>query len=107
MADESLILMFDPFEGDFGDQGDRVLSDKMVTGRKAHTCSNCAGPIAVGERHRSRTEIVDGDMMSHRWCAICCSLMARIAGDDMDDFDDALNEYEARIGAHGTKGEGE
>lgn len=104
MDDEALILMFDPFDGDFGDQGDRILSDKMVTGRKPHTCSHCDGPIAVGERHRSRTEIVDGDMMSHRWCATCCGLMARIVGGR--DPEGAEEEYEARIGAHGDKGEG-
>lgn len=107
MNDEALILMFDPFDGDFGDQGDRILSDKMVTGRKAHTCSNCDGPIAVGERHRSRSGIVDGDIMSHRWCAICCGLMARIMCDDMDDSDYAMDEYETRISAHGTQDEGE
>ena len=106
MADEALILMFDPFDGDFGAQGDRILSDKMVTGRKAHTCSHCDGPVSVGERHRSRTEIVDGDMMSHRWCAACCALMARIVGDDTDDSEDAGIEFDSRIRAHASKGEG-
>lgn len=95
---DSLVLMFDPFEGDFGSPGDKVLSDKMVVARKAHVCTHCSGPVATGERHRSRVEVVDGDMMAHRWCAACCDLMARIVGGR--DPDDAEERYEARIGRH-------
>lgn len=68
-------LDFDPFEGDFGDQGDRSLSDAMVKARKAHACSHCGGPIAVGETYRSRSDIADGDLMRWKWCAICCAAM--------------------------------
>lgn len=101
MTDDDLILMFDPFEGDFGDQGDRVLSDKMVTGRKQHICLHCDGPIQPGERHRSRSEVVDGTMMQHRWCSVCCALMARIVGGL--DPEGAEEDYESRIGVHGSK----
>lgn len=101
MDKDALILMFDPFDGDFGDQGDKVLSDKMVVGRKAHACSHCDGPIIVGERHRSRSERVDGDLMAHRWCATCCELMARVTDGDCD----AEELYEERLGAHGQQGE--
>ncbi|WP_445392563.1 hypothetical protein ACUDTH_02890 [Stenotrophomonas pavanii] len=101
LDDESLTLMFDPFDGDFGSPGDKVLSDKMVTGRKEHNCSHCSGHIAVGERHRSRVEVVDGSMMSHRWCRNCCSLMARIVGGR--DPESAEDEFEGRIGAHRAK----
>lgn len=96
---DDLVLAFDPFDGDFGSQTDRVLSDKIVTGRKSHTCSHCDGPIQPGERHRSRSERVDGELMSHRWCAACCALMARIVGGR--DPESAEDDYEARIGAHG------
>lgn len=97
---DNLILTFDPFDGDFGSQGDKVLSDKMVVGRKAHTCAHCDGPIAVGERHRSRSERVDGDLMAHRWCAACCDLMARISDGDYDAEDD----YEDRLQANTNHG---
>jgi hypothetical protein len=77
MADtQASILAFDPFEGDFGDQGDRTLSDALVKARKLHACSHCTGPIAIGEQHRSRSDIAGGELMRWRWCALCCEAMA-------------------------------
>lgn len=99
---DTLILMFDPFDGDFGGQWDKVLSDKMVVARKAHVCAHCDGPVSVGERHRSRSERVDGDLMSWRWCAACCDLMARISDGDFD----AEDLYEERLAAHASHGAG-
>ena len=83
------ILSFDPFAGDYGGAGsnDGVLSDKLVKGRKTHKCHTCDGPIAVGERHRNRSEVYDGEFMSFRWCAACCKAM-------VSDDDDA---YEQRV----------
>jgi hypothetical protein len=101
-ARDELILMFDPFDGDFGSQGDKVLSDKMVTGRKPHTCTHCDGPISIGERHRSRSERIDGNLMAHRWCAACCDLMARSVEGDCD----ADEIYEERLGARASHGAG-
>lgn len=82
------ILAFDPFAGDFGDQGDRTLSDKMVRAAKPHSCFHCKGPIVVGEAHRSRSDITDGDLMSFRWCAACCMAMTA---------DDSVSAYDARF----------
>lgn len=70
-------LDYNPFEGDFGEPGDRTLRDKMVRAKKAHTCSNCKGPIVIGEHHRSRTELSDGSIMQFRWCALCCDAMVK------------------------------
>ena len=41
MSTDESILAFDPFEGDFGEQGDTVLSNKMVVAAKEHECCHC------------------------------------------------------------------
>lgn len=75
---EAECLADDPFAGDFGGagDGDRVLSDKMVTNRKGGECHNCAGPCLPGTRNRVRAEVYDGDLMRFRWCQTCCFAMA-------------------------------
>jgi hypothetical protein len=73
---EREVLAHDPFQGDFGDPGDRTLSDKVVTARKAAKCHDCGGPIVPKERIRSRTDICEGNIMSFRWCSLCCEAMA-------------------------------
>lgn len=79
-------LDFDPFEGDFGEQGDRTLKDAMVKARKNYTCAHCCGPIAPSELHRARTDVISGNVMNWRWCAACCSAMVeQMEGDDDDD----------------------
>lgn len=97
---ESAILNFDPFEGDFGEPGDTVLSNKMVTARKAGPCSHCAHGIQPGERVRSMTAKF-GDFMSYRWCAGCCAVMAEIElndcpNDGEDDGPDWQSAWEHR-----------
>jgi hypothetical protein len=87
---ERQILTFDPFQGDYpgaGD-GDRLLSDKMVTCRKARPCHTCAELTVTGSRIRARVEVYDGEMMSFAWCAECCATMAK---------DDDGEAYEKRI----------
>lgn len=91
---EEACLSYDPFAGDFGSPGDRLLADKIVTAAKAHEhCQICDGPIAKGERHRSRQEIVDGEMMAHRFCGLCCVAMAK-------SWDDEGAEIDARTSLH-------
>lgn len=70
------VLAHDPFAGDFGDQGDRTLSDKIVTARKGGICHDCAEEIEPGTRIRARTDVVDGAIMRFRWCEACCTAMA-------------------------------
>ncbi|KAA9149061.1 hypothetical protein F3K36_33900 [Delftia sp. BR1] len=99
---ENHVLAFDPFDGDFGDQGDRVLSNKLVTARKTGPCAHCGCEICKGERVRSMSARFDGQLMSYRWCALCCEAMAKCQAeeDSDDDSDDApaWQEYEARAG---------
>lgn len=93
---EEDILAVDPFEGDFGGGGDNdgVLSDKMVTCRKARECHTCAEQTEPGTRIRVRAEVYDGEFMRFAWCAPCCEAMA-----DQEDFD----RYETRIEAGRVK----
>lgn len=82
--DEGDCLALDPFEGDFGTPGDRVLSDRIVKAAKPHLgiCHDCAGDIQRGERHRSRVDIADGEFFTFRWCGECCVAMAKSWEDD-------------------------
>lgn len=73
---EKFALQFDPFEGDFGTPGDRILKDKIVTARKSGECFLCKGKIVPGTRVRTRTDISEGEIMYFRWCSDCCAAMA-------------------------------
>lgn len=99
---EMAILNFDPFQGDFGEPGDSILANKMVTARKPGPCSHCEQEIQKGERVRSMAAKF-GDFMRYRWCAACCSVMADV--DNYLESNDPLPEgapnpcdaWEARI----------
>ncbi len=91
---EALALMADPFEGDFGEIGDRTLSDKIVTARKVYECNDCCSPINPGEKCRARTDIIDSGIHKYRWCHLCCAAMAAHG----DSVDDGTDEWERRIG---------
>lgn len=69
-------LRYNPFEGDFGTQDDKTLSDKIVTVRKERACWHCLGAVKVGEKARSRTDLFDGEIHSYTWCVKCCERMA-------------------------------
>ena len=68
---------YDPFDGDFGECGDKIFSDKMVKGRKEYTCGHCKGAIAKGQIHRSLNAKFYGELIMYRWCADCCTAMVR------------------------------
>lgn len=89
MKTDNEILNFDPFAGDFGAPGDRVLSNKMGIARKAGDCQDCGQEIQPGERVRMMTAAFDGELMRYRWCALCCAAMA------LSD-EDGGEAYEAR-----------
>lgn len=90
---EAECLQTDPFEGDFGTPGDRVLKDKIGTARKAGPCSLCAQEIKPGERVRIQAAIFDGALMHYRWCSECCAAMAASWHDEGKAF-----EARARLG---------
>lgn len=90
MTDDKNTLAFDPFEGDFGNQGDKVLKNKMGVARKPGECTACAQQIQPGERVRLMTVRFDGELMTHRWCSLCCTAMAKCE-------DDCGAAYETRL----------
>lgn len=108
MSKDDLILQFDAFEGDFGEIGDKVFSNRMVAGRKKHECSHCCGEIAMGERHRCQVSKFDGELMTHRWCGECCKLMAACAT-NLEDSDGIFpsERYEQRSALHSAAAKGD
>jgi hypothetical protein len=84
MFDEQAALAVNPFEGDFGAPGDTILKNRVVTARKAGACQDCDGGITPGTRVRVLAAVFDGQLMSYRWCALCCAAMAALRDDDED-----------------------
>jgi len=95
---EARCLSTDPFAGDFsgGGEGDGVLSDKMVTARKAGECHACAGQLQPGTRVRRRAEVYDSEFMRFGWCEPCCRAMAQDAYVDPV-TDEWVDPFEDRI----------
>ena len=61
------------------DAGDHTEEDRIIRGRKEHTCSYwyCKGPIRKGERHRyARIETEVGSVKTARICATCLQRFA-------------------------------
>lgn len=75
--DESKALKYYPFDGDFGESGDRIFSNKMVNCRKAHWCFECDDEIQIGGRARRLTHMFDGEVHTAHWCYACCEAMAK------------------------------
>lgn len=51
--DEQNALNFNPFDGDFGDQSDRILKNKIGIARKSGECHDCAEEIKKDKKGRS------------------------------------------------------
>lgn len=102
-ATDDLVLEFDPFEGDFGMPGDTVFTNRMAIARKPGPCSHCGTEISKGERVRRQTSKFDGEMMTHRWCSMCCKAMASYNNELEDEDRDDLPEYELRSGLAARK----
>ena len=96
MSADQQILDFDPFEGDFGMPGDKVFTNKMVVARKPGPCSHCEAEIVKGERVRRQVSKFDGELMTHRWCALCCKAMAEYEDQLCDENRDELPDFEYR-----------
>lgn len=78
-------LLYPLFSDDFGEPSDYVLADKMVKAAKSHVCSNCYGPIAVGEKHRHHVGLYGGHSPYHyRYCAQCCVAMANMDTEELE-----------------------
>lgn len=71
-------LEYNPFEGDFGEQGDTVFKDKIVKTRKDCTCLHCKSAILKGEEARKLTAKFDGELKDYTWCVQCFTLQGMI-----------------------------
>ncbi|MEW7867500.1 hypothetical protein [Aeromonas diversa] len=92
-------LSFNPFEGDFGEPGDRTLKDKIVKFRKPHVCHICDGDIQVGEIGRNLVEVFSGDIGSFYFCQVCCVAMSKsVDGDDNEDEDASEIDLRYQLG---------
>jgi hypothetical protein len=84
-------LRYNPFDGDFGEVGDRELRDKIVTFRTGGCCHCCGQDIEPGTRGRSLTMLwVSDGVMSYRYCAPCTQAQA-------DSWTDEGRSLEARF----------
>lgn len=88
-------LAVNPFEGDFGD-GERLLSDRIVTARCDNTCCDCGGVAKSGTNHRVMTEVYDGKVRTARWCEECCAAMALSWEDDGAAWEGRINLHRDR-----------
>lgn len=76
-TDLTKALLFNPFQGDFGDVGDRELSDKLVRFRKARECHCCAHNVKPGTQGRALTMLWQSDgVMSYAYCTECTEAQA-------------------------------
>jgi hypothetical protein len=96
MIDLAKACRYNPFDGDFGDVGDRTLRDKIVTFRFPHDCCLCPATIKKGERGRSLTKLwVDGSpapVATYRYCEACTKAMATV----FEDYGKALDARPVR-----------
>lgn len=99
--DEADALLFYPFDGDFGEPTDRILSDKFVTARKEHQCHQCLGNIEIGTRYRQMKAVFCDQFRVYFWCNDCCAAMAQVFGSD--DPDKGWDALEARFALRYTR----
>jgi hypothetical protein len=77
MTDLALALDYNPFDGDFGDVGDRELRDKIVKFRKPRRCHCCGQNVKPGTTGRSLTMLwISDGVMSYAYCHKCTEAQA-------------------------------
>lgn len=84
-------LDVDMFAGDFGDQGDTCLENRLVIASKDHICgcSECGGDCLKGSVNRVMKWAFQQDgFMSYRYCEKCLAEMINELHEDEDDYDE-------------------
>lgn len=93
--DEAGALRYPLFQDDFGEPGDKALSDRIMTCRQTASCCECLGPIETGTRYRKHVGVYGGAMREYKFCAECCAAMAKTFSDGDDRDYDAMAERSA------------
>lgn len=61
------------------------IRDTLVKGRKEYDCVWCGEKIAIGELHRSRAYVFEGDFNSDRMHQECSKAMGSMRHDEICD----------------------
>jgi hypothetical protein len=85
-------LSYDPFAGDMGSPGDRIIEDKIVICRKSRKCENCKEAMKVGSILRTLLAKFNGKMSRYTWCEACCRAMISDVRNDTNKFDKRFRE---------------
>lgn len=86
------MLSWYPFEGDFGEQGDLSLSDKIVRAKTEHECGVCLETIHKNDDYRKLVMIWAGEGLNvYKFCLNCC----RAAVEDFQNHN--TDKFEARL----------
>lgn len=70
-----------------------VLSEKIVTTRKAHFCFACGRDFPAGTKMTHQSNVIDGDFSSIHVCETCNDLMKKEHDVLFDDFDGVFPEF--------------
>ena len=77
---EEAALLFDPFDGDFGDGEVRVVNE-IITAPELPRCHHCGGRIKQGSRIRRLVERRGRTTTEYLFCTYCCKAMAACGSD--------------------------
>ena len=69
-------MAYNPFQGDFGAPGDRMLRDRILTCRRQRPCVVCSGTCKPRTQIRVQAAIIDGRIAPCSMCHGCCIAMA-------------------------------
>ncbi len=69
------VLLFDPFDGDFGDGSERTLRDTVDPAQRGGTCYHCGGQIHKGDLVRTLKKADQEGLYGGRYCTECCDAM--------------------------------
>ena len=98
LSDEQKSMRLNPFDGDRGYPGDRVLRDGLVTTKKEHVCNECGHAIVVGERARRQVCIFGGNIETYYWHVWCLAkAYDELVGIDkiFDEMPKPVHEFDA------------
>jgi len=85
---EAQALRYPLFQDDFGEPGDKVFSDRIVTCAKPAQCNECWEQIQVGSRYRRHVGKYGGRVSTYKFCCDCCIAMGKTFNGDWNAMDE-------------------